>query len=65
MKQITSLQREGLWSSVGSFPGESSPRTTKMLSVTGDTVVEPDGPASTHTNMLKGTTSNLRVLGLG
>ena len=47
------------------FTGESSPRTGKMLSVSSDTVVVPDGPVSTHTNMLKGTYSNLRVLGLG
>ena len=47
------------------FTRESSPRTGKMLSVNSDTVVVPDGPASAHTNMLKGTDSNLRVLGLG
>ncbi|XP_068737311.1 uncharacterized protein [Montipora capricornis] len=46
------------------FTGESSPRTGKM-SVSSDTGVAPDGPVSTHTNMLKGTNSNLRVLGLG
>ena len=44
------------------FTGESSPRTGKILSVSADTVVVP---ASRHTNMLKGTSSNLRVLGLG
>ena len=47
------------------FTGESSPRTGKMLSVNSDAVVAPDAPVSTHTNMLKGTDSNLRVLGLG
>ena len=47
------------------FTGESSPCTDKMLSANSDTVVVPDGPASTHTNMLKGTDSNLRVLCLG
>ena len=47
------------------FTGESSPRTGKMLSVSADTVVVPDGPASRHTIMLKGTSSNMRVLGLG
>ena len=44
---------------------ESSPCTDKMLSANSDTVVVADGPASTHTNMLKGTDSNLRVLCLG
>ena len=43
------------------FTGESSPCPGKMLSVNSDTVVVPDGPVSMHTNMLKGTDSNLRV----
>ena len=47
------------------FTGESSPCMGKMLSVNSDTVVATDGPVSTHMNMLKGTDSNLRVLGLG
>lgn len=47
------------------FSGEPSPRTGKMLSVSDDTIVEPDGTERTHTNMLKGSESNLRVLGLG
>ena len=47
------------------FTGESSPRMGKMLSVNSDAVVVPDAPVSTNTNMLKGTDSNLRVLGLG
>ena len=58
------MQKGGLQSSVGSLL-ESSPRMGKMLSANSDTVDVPDGPASTHTNMLKGTDSNLRVLGLG
>ena len=36
------------------FSGEPSPRTGKMLSVSDDTIVEPDGTERTHTNMLKG-----------
>lgn len=47
------------------FSGEPSPRTSKMLSVSDDTIVEPDGTEHTHTNILKGSESNLRVLGLG
>ena len=47
------------------FTRESSPRTGKMLSVSSDTVVIPDGPVSTYTNMLTGTNSNMRVFGLG
>jgi len=46
------------------FTGESSPRTGKMLTVNNDMAVAPDGPVSMHTNMLKETDSNLRVLGL-
>ena len=47
------------------FTGDSSPRTGKMLSVNSDAVVALDAPLRTHTNMLKGTDSNLRVLRLG
>ncbi|KAL9987900.1 hypothetical protein ACROYT_G002280 [Oculina patagonica] len=47
------------------FTGDSSPRTSKMLSVNDDTIVELDGRVRTNTNMLKGSESNLRVLGLG
>lgn len=47
------------------FTGESSPRNGEMLSDNIDTVVVPDGTVCTHPNMLKGTDSNLRVLGLG
>ena len=47
------------------FTRESSPRTGKMLSVNSDAVVALDAPLRTHTNMLKGTDSNLRVLRLG
>ena len=36
-----------------------------MLSVNNGTNVEPAGLVRTHTNMLKGSDSNLRVLGLG
>ena len=45
------------------FSGESSPRTAEKLYVKNDTVTTSDDPV--HTNMLKGTDSNLRVLGLG
>ena len=42
------------------------PQTSEIiLSVNSDAVVVPDAPVSTHSNMLKGTDSNLRVLGLG
>ena len=47
------------------FSGESSPRTGDKLSVKNDTVATPDDPVHIHTNMLKGTDSNLKVLGLG
>ena len=47
------------------FAGESSPPKGKMLFVNSDAVVVPDALVSTHTNMLKGTESNLRVSGLG
>ena len=36
-----------------------------MWSVNNGTNVEPAGLVRTHTNMLKGSESNLRVLGLG
>ena len=47
------------------FTGESSPRTGEVLSENVDTLVAPDGAVCTHPNMLKGTDSSLRVLGLG
>ena len=47
------------------FSGESGPHTGKMLSVSKGTNLEPAGLVRTHTNMLKGSESNLRVLGLG
>ena len=47
------------------FSGESSPRTGDKLYVKNDIVTTPDDPVHIHTNMLKGTDSNLRVLGLG
>ena len=47
------------------FSGESGPPVGNELFASNDMVTTPDGPVDTHTNMLKGSDGNLRVLGLG
>ena len=52
-------------SKVLAVPWRSSPRTGDELCAKNDMISAPDGPSHAHTNMLKGTESNLRALGIG